>query len=166
MRVGPYRRLRIEELMLLNCGAGEDSWESLWTARRANQSILKEINPECSLEGLMLKLQHFGPWCKELTHRTRPWYWERSLVFPILFKWVYLSFSPLLFIFLFFTAICKASSDSHLLFCISFSWGWYWSLSAVQCHEPPSIVHQALCLSDLSLKSISHFHCIIIRDLT
>ena len=34
----------------------------LWTARRSNQSILKEINPECSLEGLMLKLklQHFG----------------------------------------------------------------------------------------------------------
>ena len=48
--------------MLLNCGAGEDSWESSWTARRYNQSILKEIRPECSLEGLMLKLklQYFG----------------------------------------------------------------------------------------------------------
>ena len=34
-----------------------------WTARRTNQSILKEINPEYSLEGLMLKLklQYFGP---------------------------------------------------------------------------------------------------------
>ena len=34
-----------------------------WTARRSNQSILKEISPECSLEGLMLKLklQYFGP---------------------------------------------------------------------------------------------------------
>ena len=31
-----------------------------WTARRSKQSILKEINPECSLEGLMLKLQYFG----------------------------------------------------------------------------------------------------------
>ena len=31
-----------------------------WTARRSNQSILKEINPEFSLEGLMLKLQYFG----------------------------------------------------------------------------------------------------------
>ena len=31
-----------------------------WTARRSNQSILKEINPKYSLEGLMLKLQHFG----------------------------------------------------------------------------------------------------------
>ena len=44
--------------MLLNCGVGEDSW----TERRSNQSILKEINPEYSLEGLMLKLklQYFG----------------------------------------------------------------------------------------------------------
>ena len=32
----------------------------LWTIRRLNQSILKEINPECSLEGLKLKLQYFG----------------------------------------------------------------------------------------------------------
>ena len=45
--------------MLLNCGAGEDS-RVPWTARRSNQSILKEINPEYSLEGLMLKLQFFG----------------------------------------------------------------------------------------------------------
>ena len=47
--------------MLLNCGVGEDS-RVPWTARRSNQSILKETSPECSLEGLMLrlKLQHFG----------------------------------------------------------------------------------------------------------
>ena len=40
----------------------EKTLESPWTARRSNQSILKEINPECSLEGLMLKLklQYFG----------------------------------------------------------------------------------------------------------
>ena len=44
--------------MLLNCGVGGDSW----TARGPNQSILKEISPEYSLEGLMLKLklQYFG----------------------------------------------------------------------------------------------------------
>ena len=37
-------------------------WSVPWTARRSNQSILKEIRPGCSLEGLMLKLklQHFG----------------------------------------------------------------------------------------------------------
>ena len=47
--------------MLLSCGAGEDL-RVPWTARRSNQSILKEINPEYSLEGLMLKLklQYFG----------------------------------------------------------------------------------------------------------
>ena len=37
--------------MLLDCGAGENSGESLQTARRSNQLILKEINPEYSLEG-------------------------------------------------------------------------------------------------------------------
>ena len=36
-----------------------------------------------------------------------------------------------------------------LFFCISFSWGWSWFLSYVQSQEPPSVVHQALCLSDL-----------------
>ena len=47
--------------MLLNCGVGED-WRVPWTARRSNQSILKEISPEHSLEGLMLnpKLQYFA----------------------------------------------------------------------------------------------------------
>ena len=45
-----------------------------WTARRSHQSILKDINLEYSLEGLMLKLklQYFVTWCKELTHRKRP----------------------------------------------------------------------------------------------
>ena len=47
--------------MLLNCGVGEDL-RVPWIARRSNQSILKEISPEFSLEGLMLKLrvQYFG----------------------------------------------------------------------------------------------------------
>ena len=50
--VGLWRKLSAKELMLLNCGVGEDSWESLGL-----QSILKEISPGCSLEGLMLKLK-------------------------------------------------------------------------------------------------------------
>ena len=60
VRVEPKRRLSAKELMLLNC------WRRLlrvpWTARRSNQSILKEISPECSLGELMLKLifQYFG----------------------------------------------------------------------------------------------------------
>ena len=61
VRVGLWRKLSAEELMLLNCGVGEDL-RVPWTARRSNQSILKEISPGCSLEGLMLKLklQNFG----------------------------------------------------------------------------------------------------------
>ena len=61
VRVGLYRKLRAEELMLLNW-----CWRRLLrvprTAWRSNQSILKEISTECSLEGLMLKLklQYFG----------------------------------------------------------------------------------------------------------
>ena len=50
-----------------------------WTARRSNQSILKEICPEYSLEGLKLKpkLHTLATWCKELTYWKRPWSWER-----------------------------------------------------------------------------------------
>ena len=59
-----------------------------WTARRSNQSILKEINPEYSLEGLMLKLQYFGHlmWRADLLEKTlmlgnnegrRGWGWQR-----------------------------------------------------------------------------------------
>ena len=49
-------------MILLNCGAGKRLLRVPWTARRTNQSILKEISPEYSLEGLMLKLklQYFG----------------------------------------------------------------------------------------------------------
>ena len=49
------------------------------TARRSNQYLLKEISPEYSLEGLMLKLklQYFGHLMQELTHWKRPWCWKR-----------------------------------------------------------------------------------------
>ena len=55
--------------MLLNCDVGEHS-RVPWTARGSNQSILKEINPDSSLEGLMmkLKLQYFG----HLNQRANP----------------------------------------------------------------------------------------------
>ena len=55
------RKLSTKELMLLNCSVGEDL-RVTQTARRSNQSILKAISPEYSLEGLMgkLKLQYFG----------------------------------------------------------------------------------------------------------
>ena len=49
-----------------------------WTSRRSNQSILKEINPEYSLEGLMLKLKlhTLATWYEEATHWQRSWCWE------------------------------------------------------------------------------------------
>ena len=53
VRVGPQRKLSAEGLMLLNCGAGEDTW----TERKSKQSILKEINLKYSLEEPMLKLK-------------------------------------------------------------------------------------------------------------
>ena len=48
-----------------------------WTAKGSIQSILKEISPEYSLEGLMLKLklQYLATWCEAPTHWERPWCW-------------------------------------------------------------------------------------------
>ena len=89
------KKASTKELMLSNCGAAQDSWESIpWTTGRSNQSIQKEINPEYSLEGLMLKLklQYFGHlvqradslektlmlWKME-SQRRRGWQWMRWL---------------------------------------------------------------------------------------
>ena len=59
----------LEELMLLNCGVGEDSWESL--GLQVDQPFLKEINPEYSLEGLMLKQKLFHlMWRADLLEKT------------------------------------------------------------------------------------------------
>ena len=62
VRVGLLRKLSAEELMLLHLWYWRRLLRVPWTARRSNQSILKEISPEYSLEGLMLKLklQYFG----------------------------------------------------------------------------------------------------------
>ena len=68
---------RIDDALELWC------WRRLlrvpWTARRSNQSILKEISPGCSLEGLMLNWNSntLATWYRELTHLKRPWCWER-----------------------------------------------------------------------------------------
>ena len=57
----------------------EKTLEILWTARRANQSVLKEISPEYSLEGLILnlKLQYFGHLMQRTDSLERLWCWER-----------------------------------------------------------------------------------------
>ena len=51
-----------------------------WTSRRSNQSILKEISPEYSLEGLgwSWNSNTLATWCEKLTHWKRPWCWERK----------------------------------------------------------------------------------------
>ena len=79
VRVGLWGKLSAEELMILNCDVGEDSWASLGLARRYNQSILKEISSEHSLEGLMLKLklQYFGHLMRRTDSFENPWCWER-----------------------------------------------------------------------------------------
>ena len=53
-----------------------------WTTRRSSQSILKEISPECSLEGQCWSWNSntLATWCEELTHLKRLWCWERLKV--------------------------------------------------------------------------------------
>ena len=77
MRVGLWRNLSAEELMVLNCSVGR-LLRVAWTAGRSNQSILKEISPGCSLRGLMLKLklQYFGHLMWRVDSWKRPWIWE------------------------------------------------------------------------------------------
>ena len=65
--------------MLFNCGVGRRLLRVCWTARRFNQSILKEISPEYSLEGLTLKRNTYtlATWYEELTHWKICCCWER-----------------------------------------------------------------------------------------
>ena len=93
-----------------------------------------------------------------------PWYsLELCIQIGISFLFSF-AFSSSSFLFV------KPSQTTVLPFCISFSWIWFWSLPPVQCHEPPSIVLQALSLSELipwiylvtcstSLKPASHSSC-------
>ena len=78
---------------------------------------------------------------------------EESFLLAILwnsaFRWVYLSFSPLPFASLLFSAICKASLDKHFAFLNLFFLEMVLIIASCQCHDPLSIVLQALCLSNL-----------------
>ena len=105
---------------------------------------------------------------------TSPIFLKRSLVFPLLFasislhhslkkaalsllailwnsafSWVYLSFSPLLFISFLFSLFVKPPQMTTLPSCISFYLGWFCSLPSVQYHEPMSLVFQIIFLLDL-----------------
>ena len=79
VRVGLWRRLSAEELMLLNCGVGEDSWESLGlqghaTSPFSRRSALGFLWKECCWSWNYSST--LATSCKELTHWKRLWYWE------------------------------------------------------------------------------------------
>ena len=78
VRVGLWSKLSAEELMLLICGVGEDSWEPL-IARRSNYSILREsvLNIHWKDWCWSWNSNTLANWCEELTHWKRPWCWER-----------------------------------------------------------------------------------------
>ena len=120
------------------------------------------------ISSVLLGPYHFCPLLCTSLHEMFPWYLliflKRSLVFPILlfssvslhgtfrkaflsllgilwnsaFRWVYLSFSFYPSLFFFSQLFVRPPQTAILLFCISFSWGWFWLPSSVQCYKPPS----------------------------
>ena len=79
VRVGLQRKLSSKEMMLFNCGVGEDSWESLGL-----QGDLTSPSSRRSVLGVRWKdwcwswnSNTLATRCKELTHLRRPWCWER-----------------------------------------------------------------------------------------
>ena len=121
----------------------------LWSARRSNQSILKEINPECSLEGLMLKLkfQYFGylmqkkKWSRSVvSNSVTPWTAARQASLSFTVSWSLLKLMsiesvmlcyhlilcrPLLLLPSIFPSIKVFSNESALFM----RWPKYWSFS-------------------------------------
>ena len=77
VRVGLWRKLSAEEWMLLNCGVGSRLLRVPWTARRSNQSILKEISVHWKDWCWSWNSNTSATWCEGLTHLKRPWCWER-----------------------------------------------------------------------------------------
>ena len=79
VRVGLWRRLSTEELMLLSCGAGKDSWESLrQPGDQTSQSWRKSVmNIHWKDWCWSWHFNTLATWCEELTHLKRPWCWER-----------------------------------------------------------------------------------------
>ena len=76
VRIGLKRKLEHRRIDAFESWCWRRLLRVPWTARRSNQSILKEISPEYSLEGLMpkLKVHTLATWCEELTHWKRPWW--------------------------------------------------------------------------------------------
>ena len=79
VRVGLLRKLSAEELMLLNCGVGEDSWESLGLQGNPISPSYRRSVLNIHWKDLCWSWNSntLATWCEELTHLKRPWYWER-----------------------------------------------------------------------------------------
>ena len=79
MKGGPERRLSAKVLMLSNCGAGEDSWESLGLqGDQTSQSSRKSsLNIHWKDWCWSWSSNTLATWCKEPTHWKRPWCWQR-----------------------------------------------------------------------------------------
>ena len=78
VRVGLWRKLSTEELMLLNCGVGEDSWESFGlqgdpTSPFWRRSVLSVV---CKVWCWIWNSSTLTTWCEELSHLKSPWCWE------------------------------------------------------------------------------------------
>ena len=105
VRVGLWRKLSAKEINAFELWCWRRLLRVPWTARRSNQSILREISPECSLEGLMLKLklQYFGHlmWRADSFEKTLCWErlkvggegdnrgWDGWMASPTQWAWVW-----------------------------------------------------------------------------
>ena len=140
------KKVSAKELMLLNCGAGEDSWESLglWGDQTSKRRSILNIHGKDWCRGWSSRI--LATWGKELTPWKRPCCYSLELCFQM---GINLPFLLCLFLHFFSQLFLRPPQTTILPICISFSWGWPWSLTPVQCYESPSIFLQALCLSDL-----------------
>ena len=79
VRVGLWRKLSTEELMLLNCGVGEYSWESLGLQGDPNSPSIgdQSLGVHWKDWGWRWNSNTLATWCEELAHLKRPWCWER-----------------------------------------------------------------------------------------
>ena len=77
MRVGPERKLTAKELMLLNCGVREDSWEPPGLQRAQTSQYYRKSILNIHWKDWCWSSNTLAPWWKELTHWKRPWCWER-----------------------------------------------------------------------------------------
>ena len=79
VRVGWQIRLSAEELMLLNCGVGEDSWESFGQQGDQTSPFYRNyaLNIHWKDWCWSWSSNTLATWCKKLTHWKRPWCWER-----------------------------------------------------------------------------------------